>query len=60
MQDILFIRHSCLRKKRYNSERYAEKVIKKMRSEGKDNDNRLNVYWCKFCNKFHIGHKKVI
>jgi hypothetical protein len=60
MQDILFIRHSCLRKKRYTSEHYAEKVIKKMKSEGKDPTNTLNVYWCKFCHHYHIGHKKVI
>lgn len=47
--------HSCIRKRRYESERTAAAatVLCFKKEEHKD----MNVYRCRFCNGWHVGHK---
>jgi len=48
----------CGNKKKYDSETHARWVINSIQKEGIKNFSLImNIYECKFCHKWHIGHK---
>lgn len=57
MVESLFRYKHCERKLKYTSVKMAEKRIKDRRKKGHIVDG-LNIYKCKYCGYFHIGHKK--
>ena len=46
--------HSCLRKKRYNSEQVAQEAINRIHKKRK---TKLRVYFCKYCLGYHLTSK---
>lgn len=48
------IRWSCVRKRRFSSYRLAEKIAAKMRRR---DEEAMQVYGCKPCGGWHIGHR---
>lgn len=49
------IYHRCGRKIRHES--YQSALIHLKDLEQKDGDNGLNIYLCRYCGGFHVGHK---
>lgn len=52
---IDYRRIQCEGKEAYDSRAFAEKVAKRRNQR----DRRLSVYRCKFCRKYHMGHKRL-
>lgn len=54
-----FVYHHCKKKRSYKSIKSAKNDLKRMKKNGwiVENDN---AYKCKFCNRYHLGHKKNI
>ena len=46
----------CLRKIRYSTFALASKVLGKMRYD--NSDPSLEMYLCKYCGGYHLGHDK--
>lgn len=46
----------CLRKKFYKYKETAEANLNFLINHHLINPHRANVYYCKFCNGYHIGH----
>ncbi|KKN10915.1 hypothetical protein LCGC14_1031950 [marine sediment metagenome] len=57
MNDKDFKWKHCERKKGYNHIKNAKNIIKIMKKSGMIINN-CNIYKCKYCHKYHIGHKK--
>ena len=57
MRETIFKWHHCERKRKFTRIKNAENAIKKTRKKGIIVDG-LNIYKCKYCEKYHIGHKK--
>lgn len=50
----------CTTKHPYTSEKDAEFKIKAMRKKGRIITPTLNIYKCRFCPAWHIGHIRTI
>lgn len=49
---------ACQRKQKFNDERTAYKVLKKMLYKMQSKDSaRLGIYQCKVCGGWHLGKK---
>ena len=48
---------TCLGKRRYVRQDYAENVIKKMLTRRMPGAERCHVYWCWHCFGFHVGRR---
>jgi len=59
MNNTEFEWQHCGRKIKYNKVKNAENTMKKKRKTGMI-VRPYNIYRCKYCGKFHIGHKKII
>lgn len=47
---------ACEGKRTYFTWTAAEQVLRRMNRKGKSQSNgRLNVYRCRYCQKFHVG-----
>ena len=46
---------SCLNKRQFRRFRNAMSIIRQMRKQGKI-ISKKNVYKCKFCGYYHLGH----
>lgn len=49
---------TCTRKIRYAGKKRAVQVLARMKKELRVYPPNLNVYKCRFCGKYHIGHDK--
>lgn len=58
MNEDRFKHHHCERKKRYSSKEKALRVLKKLRKRGYIIPASANAYHCKYCGKWHLGHKQ--
>jgi len=56
MTEEVFRWNHCEKKKKYTSIKMATKRIKQIKKRGNICDG-LNVYLCKYCGFYHIGHK---
>ncbi len=59
MTDKEFKYNHCLKKRKYNSIKEAKNVIKRAKKTGII-ITPYNIYRCKYCNNYHIGHKKIL
>jgi hypothetical protein len=57
MTEAEFKWRHCERKKKHTSLKCAERAIRMKRKKGIIVDG-LNIYKCKYCGNYHIGHKK--
>ena len=49
---------TCARKKPYETEELAKKDLEILGMKNARDLRTLNVYTCKYCGKFHVGHKQ--
>ena len=57
MKETIFKWRHCERKNKYKNIKSAENVMKRKRKKGMI-VTAYNIYKCKYCSKYHIGHKK--
>lgn len=48
---------TCVGKRRFATEHYAERVIEKMVAKKMPGAERCHVYWCWHCSGFHLGRR---
>lgn len=51
-------RKQCESKKRYSTREEAERAIAQIFYHSHGYPGKLNVYHCKFCGGWHVGHMK--
>ena len=49
--------HSCGRKIKFNSVKKVKNYIKMLKKKGLIVEG-YNIYHCRFCNKYHLGHRR--
>lgn len=49
---------TCVAKRRYHRQEYAERVIQKMLAKHMPGAERCHVYWCWHCHGYHVGRVK--
>ncbi len=59
MNEAVFKWKHCESKQKYNNAKGAESRMKLKRKRGII-VSPYNIYLCKYCGKYHIGHKKII
>jgi len=57
IEKVFKYRH-CERKRKYTSIKMAKRRIRSRRKKGYIVDG-LNIYKCKYCSNYHIGHKQI-
>ncbi len=50
--------YSCTRKVRYSKKKSAVNVVKAMKKKGVIFTEEPNIYKCKYCGGWHLGHKR--
>ena len=58
MDEAEMMRHHCLRKRRYKHESWAVQAMQRLKDSPHYDGQPLNVYWCKYCGAYHVGHLK--
>lgn len=58
LMDATFQRRSCSVKRRHHTKREAVRERKAMRADGLDLRRMLQVYWCLYCDGWHLGKRR--
>ena len=60
MREQEFRYHHCKKKEAFRSEQRAMNQIEKFKKRGYIVSPLANAYKCKYCGKWHLGHRKEV